>query len=472
MKIIELKHNTDLYRQSAMQIINCLVKENRINEASTLALEFLNDKLLTQQNKKVIIEITAQNINKLQNRVAFWEKVNSEISDENLKSWCEYKLALSYINNNQVNKALVELKKVLTSNNKELHPYALNSIISCHILLNDFNEANKYLDKVISEYTKSSIFPDALLTKIEICIKEQKFDEAYDILSRHKKTLMESEAWPKAVYYLGCINYIRENWNEAQTNFKEIASNPSLSDSEQAESKLYLALIYIEKGNKEEALKLLLPMIKENNIINYCNQDIIVKLGFFFLETKQFSEAQLCFKKILDTKTDILTKQNAYSGIAKSYLEQNNLPEAIGYYKKAAFIKPPTINTNIELANLANTLLKDNKPEEALIIFQKILESPSDTKSTINARMGMAKILSKDPDRVLRANRYAMSVFILSKDPKLCREAMLLSIKLSIQANNINEAENTWNEYCTNFPKYAEDKEAIEVKKSLLEHLK
>ncbi len=472
MKVIEFKHNTDFYRQAAMQSINCLEKEDKVSEIITLTLKFINDQLLTLQNKKIIIETSAQTINTTQKRVIFWKEVVSSLSDKRIENWCEYKLALSYLDNHQVNEALTHLKNVLNGENKELHPYALNSIISCYLLLNDIKEANKYLDKVIEEYSKSSIFPNALLTKIEICINEQKFDEAYTILNKYNKTLMESENWPKAVYYLGCINYIKENWNEAQANFEKIMSNPNLSNSERSESKLYLALIHIEKRNNKEALKLLLPLIKDNDIINYCNQNIILKLGSFFLETKHYSEALLCFKKIVETTTDNLTEQNAYSGIAKSYLEQGNLADSIKYYKKAAFIKPATANTNIELANLANTLLKDNKPEEALIIFQKILETPSDNKSTIEARMGMARILSKDPDRILRANRYAMSVFILSKNPELCREAMLLSIKLSIKANNIDEAENTWNEYCTNFPKYTEDKKAIEIKNLLFKHLK
>ena len=466
LKVLDKKKSSDFYRQSAIQSIICLLKVQKNSEAMIAAIKFSDDMFLSQNVKEIIYSSVAENIKKNSKLISFWEKAIGSIADKKLKVWIEYRLALCYEKANLPSKALSCYNNIIKNKDIKIYPYALNGIISCNLTLEEYEEADKYLDKIITEYSNSTFLPNAVLTKTEIYIRNKKYNEAFNILNKYKNRLMESQAWARAVYYFGCLNYIRENWNKAEENFKKILSNDTLSVHEQVESKLYLGLIYIEKDNIKEAKKLLSPIIKQKSVLNYCNYDTILKLGYFFLKIKSYEIAEQCFYKIIDNKdNDIL--QEVFVGLADTKLAQNNLSSAIKYYKKAAFVKSSSSDTNIVLSKLGKILLADNKDEEALLIFQKILENPIDSASTIEARMGMAKILAKQPNRILKANRYAMSVFILSKNPKLCIEAMLLSIKLSIQAKKFKEAENTWNELTKRFPESLENEE-VQLKRSII----
>ena len=478
LKVLEKKNNSDFYKQSALQSIICLINSKKGSEATAFAIKFSDDKFLPQNIKEAILSLVAEKIGDNSELISFWKKAVSSIVNKKLKIWSEYRLALCFEKGNLPSKALSSFKNILKSKDKFFYPYALYGIMSCNFTLENYKEADKYLEQIISEYSHSEIFTNAILAKVGVSIRNNDYDEAFNILNKYKKELLKSPAWPKVVYFFGCLNYIRANWDEAEINFKEILSNDSLSHREQIESKLYLGLVYIKKDNLKEAIKLLTPIImsesgnknaiacKQKSALNYCSDATIIKLGYFFIKVEKYKSAELCFNKLIENNDDNIL-QEAFLGLAETYLAQNNLKFAIKYYKKAAFIEPLGSDTNLILLKLGKTLLKVKRDEEAVLIFQKILENPTDNNSTIEARMGMARILAKQPDRTLRANRYAMSVFILSKNQQLCIEAMLLSIKLSLQAKNFKEAQNTWNELSRRYPDSLKSEETKEVKNLL-----
>ena len=493
LKVLENeKINSDFYRQAAVQSIICLLKTEKNSQAVATAIKFSNDKFLSQNVKETILSAVAEKTEKNSELISFWKKVISSIEDDELKVWIEYRLALCYEAGREPLKALSCYKNILKSEDGKYIFYVLNGIVSCNLTLENNKEADKYLDRIITEYSHRAVFPNVVLTKIELYLRNNKYEEALNILNKYKNELLESTARPKAVYYSGCLNYILENWDKAEANFKEILSNDSLANREQAESKLYLGLIYIEKNNLKAAESLLAPIIihepvkslkldrknghhpekttlsdenslacKQKSALSYCNDNTILKLGYFFLKVKNYETAEFCFNKLADNNNKEI-KQEAFLGLAKSNLAQKNLSLAIKYYKKAAFTISAS-KTNTILTELGSVLLTDNRDEEAVLIFQKILENPIDSESTVEARMGMARILAKQPDRALMTNRYAMSVFILSKKPRLCVEAMLLSIKLSIQTKKVKEAKKTWNELTKRFPEFLKSKETRET---------
>jgi len=526
LKVLDKKVKSDFYWQAAVQSIICLLKTEKSTEAKVSAFKFSDDKFLSQNAKETILNIIAEKTTKNSDLISFWEKAIISTRDNKLKVWIEYKLALCYEKGGNFSKALSCYNNILKqSKDKKYYPYALNGIASCNIALENHKEADKYLDQIISEHIRSEVFPGAVLTKAEVYIRNNEYDEAFNILSKYKNRLLKSPAWPKAVYYFGCLSYAQKDWSKAKASFKEILSNGNLSSQDLEKSKLYLGLIYIEENNLEKAEKLLTSLIipefsniskldqkrkaevknssfhnkdsfayKQQSVLDYCNHETVLRLGYFFIKVKKYEIAEFCFNKLISTQKSInFTKlhvepqekslqqkisetnqlaydkdnnvlQKAYLGLAKTYSAQNNIQSTIDYYKRAAFVNPLSYDTSIILAKLGKVLLKDNRNEEAVLIFQKILSNHTDTNSAIEARMGMARILAKQPDRILRANRYAMSVFILSKNPQLCIDAMLLSIKLSVKVGNFKEAKNTWKELGIRFPKTLKTKKALKVK--------
>jgi TolA-binding protein len=123
------------------------------------------------------------------------------------------------------------------------------------------------------------------------------------------------------------------------------------------------------------------------------------------------------------------------------------------FYKEGERIKTENKELYSELlSHLGTALMKKGNRNEAVSIFEKCIEMSGDKSASDRARLGLAKILSESEEDLNRANRYAMSVFILSKDPALSEEAIVLSIEISLKQNKRDEARATFEELKKRFP--------------------
>jgi TolA-binding protein len=127
--------------------------------------------------------------------------------------------------------------------------------------------------------------------------------------------------------------------------------------------------------------------------------------------------------------------------------------KALSFYREGEKIKTENKELYSELlSHLGMVLLKKGNKNEAVLLFEKCIEMSGDKSASDRSRLGLAKILSESEEDLNRANRYAMSVFILSKDPALSEEAIILSIEISLKQNKTDEAKATLGELKKRFP--------------------
>ncbi len=77
------------------------------------------------------------------------------------------------------------------------------------------------------------------------------------------------------------------------------------------------------------------------------NTQILNRLGYLYLEKRDFKNAENCFKKYIFIEPD---NANPYDSIADLYFTLGNYKKAIENYKKALNIKPDFYNSKIKLA--------------------------------------------------------------------------------------------------------------------------
>ena len=194
--------------------------------------------------------------------------------------------------------------------------------------------------------------------------------------------------------------------------------------------------------------------------------DFLYKLGEFLTDHGNSSSALLCFQEIIKRNNQAAT-QLAYMGLSNVQLKAGNSVKAMEYLRKAidsSAAPAPTMQARIKLASL---LSQRGKNDEAVLIYEKCLEDPVNKKLSAEARLGLAEILSTQKDRLKTALRYAMSVYILSDDKKICSKAMLLAVRIALELNDRKSAMETWKEFSRRFPDLTETSEAEKIKKQL-----
>ncbi|MFA6569090.1 MAG: tetratricopeptide repeat protein, partial [Victivallales bacterium] len=127
--------------------------------------------------------------------------------------------------------------------------------------------------------------------------------------------------------------------------------------------------------------------------------------------------------------------------------------KALSFYREGEKIKTEDKELYSELlSHLGMALMKRGNRNEAVLVFEKCIETSGDNSASARSRLGLAKILSESEEDLNRANRYAMSVFILSGEPSLSEEAIILSIEISLKQNKRGEAKATFEELKKRFP--------------------
>lgn len=112
--------------------------------------------------------------------------------------------------------------------------------------------------------------------------------------------------------------------------------------------------------------------------------------GVIYMKQGKFAEAAEQLKDY--SADDVLVQARAYALIGDAYMEQNNLGEAISYYKKAADYKPNKFFTAGYLMKLAlaQELNKDNKG--AIESYNTIITKFWDAAESADAKKFKAKL--------------------------------------------------------------------------------
>ena len=386
------------------------------------------------------------------------------LSDKNLNKLL-LKKADILENNGRLAEAEKTVQKVLSSQEKSLTPFALYKSAS---ILAQTDQKEKAIDSyrtILKKYNKSAIYPAALL-KTGILLLEDKKNRAESIMyfnqliSKFKGT-SESDT---AAFYMAYIDFMDKNYSKAQKQFQSLLAELSDKDgnSLSANTKIYLIWTYIKQKKTQEALEIVKK--SPEKLFSIAPESFLENFAEYFKETESaLAETALIF--LLKADNPVI-RQRALIKLSELQIPGREKKAELNI-KKALELNADKRLTQIARFKLAELLMNTGKKEEAVLLFEKCLENPIDKNIAAKARLGLAEILASDEERLQTANRYAMSVFILSKEPETASKAMLLSIKLSIKLKNKTEAESTLKELLSRFPETAESPAVRELKREI-----
>jgi len=163
-----------------------------------------------------------------------------------------------------------------------------------------------------------------------------------------------------SAYYAGYIEFGQEKFNDAIADLKIASTDPNFSNSVPS----MLASVYYKKGDYQELINYLTPLITNNSSLDK-NQELSILLAESYYFTNQYSLANQNYAKALTR----LNKEALYNyGVSLSKLEKRK--EAINVLKQVAGNSDVTEVAASYL--LGNLYLKENEKLYALGAFTQI----------------------------------------------------------------------------------------------------
>lgn len=454
-RILETSSNLEHYRQAAVQSVDCMAAVGKPQDVAAAAVKAITDPKLQDADRLAILAQAAKAFKTPDLSVPLWRDCALAAASPALKGKLLFELGADQERSGDFAGAIASYGQSLRlTQDPELKPYALMGTAACELKLGHSDAALTALDAVLALRPKSKFHSEALLRKAERLLRQNTPETARPLLLELKAANPRPPEWGKAVFYLGYLDYLKGDWAAAETGLHLALDAGKLSEPEQAEAKFYLGWALMEAGREPEAFDILSPLVSSPQAVARCGPEIICQLGELFLRAKRLDPAADCFNQVAAFKgVDKALLQRATLGLGDTAAALYDLKTAAARFRQAADLNSDPALTARALAKLGGALLAGGNKDEAVLVFEKALETPVDPQASALARLGLARILAERPERLATANRYAMSVFILANDPEICADAMLLSIEISLAQRKADDARNTWAELAKRFPK-------------------
>jgi tetratricopeptide (TPR) repeat protein len=168
------------------------------------------------------------------------------------------------------------------------------------------------------------------------------------------------------------------------------------------EAKYNLARAYAQSGNHNTAVK----YYKEAGEKHGYNSKLLVQLGNAYLEMKNYKQATQTYKQAISKNS---REVEAYKGLAKSMIAQNDITSAIVYLKEGANL---TNDASI-YAKLGELYFKIRDYDQAITAFRKALDRSE--KNTLYRRL-MADVYFAKKDFKKAAEEYEK---VIALNPKV-----------------------------------------------------
>jgi len=269
------------------------------------------------------------------------------------------------------------------------------------------SNADDLLQKVLANNNATAIKPYAAFWRGEIAYREQRYDEAIKFLTSflQSNVATQGEASAKAANYTLGYSWIqKENYQQAQAAFSQVASNINANSDAMAQDAylrtadaLYMQRSYQSANtNYANIISLGLPQsdyaayqqalivgIKSNtekinqlgNIIKqYPNSALIMEsnmeIALAYLSDEKFDAAVPYLTRIINAPGEGL-KPRAYSKLGLAYYNANNNGLALKNYTTLIEKYPNSPEADEALAIIKDIYVEDGKPSEYLALMRK-----------------------------------------------------------------------------------------------------
>jgi tetratricopeptide (TPR) repeat protein len=441
--------------KSSLQTIKCLLLQNKVQEAVKEAGNLLKrDRMLTQ-SKVTAAEMICASLQKPFEKISFMKETVGTARDVKERNILRLALADLYFNLSQPDNALSLYREILNECENELKPPCYFGIAKVFEAAGNEKEALSYYRKITLDFSSSSLYPEALLKSAVLMLYDKSgYEESREILVKLTKDYSgNKDIYGNAVFYLAYMDFTKGNFLDAFEAFKKISEDGKYDSGLRFLSKQYLLWSFVSANMMPEADKLFLEISSSPETFPSVNPELLLLLGRKYGEKDKTEYSVKCYHALaINNNPDYRLK--ALNGLGQLMEKKGDNDKALSFYKDGEKIKTDNKDLYSDLlSRLGTALMKKGNKNEAVLVFEKCIEISGNTSASDRSRLGLAKILSESEEDLNRANRYAMSVFILSKDPSLSEEAIMLSIEISLKQNKREEARATFEELKKRFPK-------------------
>jgi tetratricopeptide (TPR) repeat protein len=455
MKIINSPSTSIEYvSRASLNVIKCLLSQNKIQEAVKEAGDLLKRDRMLSKSKVAASEMICASLKKPYEKITFMKETINTARDVKERNILRLALADLYVNISQPDNALALYRDILNECENELKPPCYFGIAKISEAAGNEKGAIENYRKITEEYPKSELYPESLLKCAVLMLYEKPgSEESMEILLKLTKDYSgNKDIYGNALFYLAYMDFTKGKFMDAFEIFKKIAGDGKYDNGLRFLSKQYLLWCFVSANMMTEADKLFVELSSSSESFNSVNPDLLLILGKKYDEKGKTEYSLKCYQALAKNNNPDC-RLRGVTGMGILMENKGDNAKALTFYKEGERIKTENKELYSELlSHLGTALMKKGNRNEAVSIFEKCIEMSGDKSASDRARLGLAKILSESEEDLNRANRYAMSVFILSKDPALSEEAIVLSIEISLKQNKRDEARATFEELKKRFP--------------------
>jgi len=444
----------DRLRQAAERKVACLRQDNQPDAAIAAVNEWLRQDRLPPEVLADLTILAAAPPAAPAAAQALLQEAVASIGLPAARARVGLQLAATLLGQGRPAEALPHYQTVIAAGVPELGDFARLGAASCLQALGREQEAvAAYRQLADSSATATEPAAEATLRWGLLLLRDPaKRPEAEavftQLLDRHPATT----AATSASFYLGYLEFARGDYAAAERRLAELLKQQNLPVEVRDEATVYLLWTVLEQGRSEEVCRALSKMLQAEPQPAAWPGAFLVRAGEACVGTDPALALKL-FGRVNPEEREL--RQRALLGRGELLARGGQTDAAFTALREAIALAAEPVTTGRARARLGELLVAAGKPEQALIVFEEVISNPASPDAAARARLGLARILAQQEDRLAAANRQAMAVFILSTDPQLCTEAMLLSIQLSLRLGRKDEAASTWRELRQRFPEAA-----------------
>ncbi len=241
-----------------------------------------------------------------------------------------------------------------------------------------YAEARRLLDRVKSDYGRTPSYPTALLDEARIYVEAGNLAKGEEKLKDLLKKYPSSPASSEAHLELGNIYYAQQKYQDAIDNFRPIYLDSLADRSVLRDAMSRLISSYESVGMYDGALEVdrkFIAMFPDDPSV----MDKKIQVGILYEEMRYYDQALLTFQNLVkQVSRDHQAELHYYIGAI--YDDKGEYADAILEFLKVPYLVQP--NPVVDWAAQAYYMAgkcyeKLNKPNEAIAMYQKIINKPN-----------------------------------------------------------------------------------------------
>lgn len=261
--------------------------------------------------------------------------------------------------------------------------------------------------------------------KLEEAVNAFKKQDMLGAIIKFKNLIKEnpnSQEAAQARLFLGRCYEMQGDFEEALANYEAVIKKVSLGDTKGQQAFSMKMNIYINQQKHDEAIKEMESVIKAIPEGSQYQKDLKFNLGIIYLDKKDYENAMKLLEPFLYDEKDAQVNQQAINMITQSYMRDKEFKKAIEFIDKFLEKKP-----DVQFKNLLNitkgyfySLDKDDANAEKFFKegedgYKKDIEDTLDAKEKISIKFELARAYELR-DKFEEANALYDSVIKESQD--------------------------------------------------------